>query len=63
MADPYTLRHITDANIVVGTSAQPQIEKITKQIHLLSKEVIRLRGKMPTHSQPAHCVQTHILPP
>ncbi|KAJ6963394.1 hypothetical protein NC652_001882 [Populus alba x Populus x berolinensis] len=63
MADPYTLGHITYANIVASTFAQSQIEKITEQIHLLSKKVIRLRGKMPTHSQPAHYVPTHILPP
>ena len=63
MANPYTLGHITYANIVAGTSAQPQIEKIIEQIHLLSKEVIRLRGKMPTFSEPAHYIPTHILPP
>ncbi|KAJ6947261.1 hypothetical protein NC651_001834 [Populus alba x Populus x berolinensis] len=63
MANPYTLGHITYANIVAGTSTQPQIEKIIEQIHLLSKNVIKLRGKMSTLSQPTHYVPTHILPP
>jgi hypothetical protein len=43
MTDPYTLGHITDANVAAGTSAQPQIEKMVEQIRLLSKEVVRLR--------------------
>jgi len=60
MADPYAPRHIIYANVVAGTSSQPQIDKMTEQIRLLSKEVIGLRGKIPTHSQPAHDVPTHL---
>jgi len=63
MADLYAPRHIIYANVVAGTSSQPQIDKMTEQIRLLSKEVIGLRRKIPTHSQPAHDVPTHILPP
>lgn len=60
MADPYAPRHIIYANVVAGTSSQPQM---TEQIRSLSKEVIGLRGQIPTHSQPPHDVPTHILPP
>ena len=63
IAYPYTPRHIINANIVAGTSAQPQIEKMVEQIHLLSKEVIRLRGKFTVHPQPARDVPAHNLPP
>jgi proline racemase len=63
MANPYTPRHITDANIIVGTSAQPQIEKMVEQIRLLSKVVIKLRRQLTVHPQPAQDVPTHILPP
>jgi proline racemase len=63
MTDPYTSGHITDANIIAGTSAQPQIEKMAEQICLLSKEVVRLRGQLMVHPQLAHDVPTHILPP
>jgi hypothetical protein len=63
MTYPYTPMHIVYANVIAGTSSQPQINKMTEQIRLLSKEVIRLRGQIPTHSQPAHDVPTHILPP
>jgi len=63
MANPYTPRHITDANIIAGTSAQPHIEKMVKQIRLLSKVVIKLRRQLTVHPQPAQDVPTHILPP
>ncbi|KAJ6951740.1 hypothetical protein NC653_041016 [Populus alba x Populus x berolinensis] len=62
MANPYTLRHITDANIVTGMLVQPQIKKMAEQICLLSKEVIRLRGQLTVHPQPHHDVPARNLP-
>jgi hypothetical protein len=36
---------------------------MAKQIRLLSKEVIKLKGQIPVHPQPAHDVLAYILPP
>ena len=54
---------IIKANIVVGMSAQPQIDKMVEHICLLSKEVIGLRGQLTVHPQPAHDIPTHVLQP
>jgi len=54
---------IIKATIAAGMSAQPQIDKMVEQICLLSKEVIRLRGQLTIHPQPAHDVRTHVLEP